>query len=120
MEMFSLVTRAKILRQKAEAFMVNIRFFSNDDVQRHFRMAAFARVCINNSVIDQEEINLYGFNSGFEGRNCGNTTVHKVALSSGISFVKATDNSKSTINSFMVSTIVKQSIILYQSEIDVA
>ena len=69
------------------------RFLSNDDVQQHFRMAAFGRYSFNNSLIDQEEINLYGYNSGFEGGVVATQLLHKVALSSALSFVKAMDNS---------------------------
>ncbi len=35
------------------------RFLSNDDVQKHFRMAGYGRYSFNNSDIHQEEINLY-------------------------------------------------------------
>ena len=69
------------------------RFFSNDDIQKHFRMAAFGRISFNNSPIYQEDINLYGFNSGYEAGLMATQLLHKVALSSGISFVKALNNS---------------------------
>ncbi len=39
------------------------RFLSNDDVQKHFRMAGYGRYSFNNSDIHQEEINLYGHNT---------------------------------------------------------
>lgn len=87
--------RAKNFKAEGGSIYVKYRFFSNDDVQKHFRMAAFARVSINNSAIDQQEINLYGFNSGYEGGIVATQLLHKIALSSGISFVKATDNSNS-------------------------
>lgn len=68
------------------------RFYSNDDVQKHFRMAAFGRVSFNNSDIHQEEINIYGHNTGWETGIVATQLLHKVALSSGISFIKALDN----------------------------
>jgi hypothetical protein len=68
------------------------RFFSNDDVQTHFRMAAFGRYSFNNSNIDQEEINLYGRNTGFETGIVATQLLHKVALSSSLSYTKALDN----------------------------
>ncbi len=71
------------------------RFLSNDDVQQHFRMAAFGRYSINNSKIEEEEINLYGYNSGFEGGVVATQLLHKTALSSALSFVKAVDNNSS-------------------------
>lgn len=68
------------------------RFFSNDDVQKHFRLAAFGRYSFNNSEIHQEDLNLYGNNSGYETGIIATQLLHKVALSSGLSYVKAADN----------------------------
>lgn len=68
------------------------RFYSNDDIQTHFRLAAFGRVSYNNSDVHQEEINLYGHNSGWETGIVATQLLHKVALSSGISYSKAMDN----------------------------
>jgi len=70
------------------------RFLSNDEVQKHFRMAGFARVSSNNSDIHMNEINLYGHNSGWETGIVATQLLHKVAISSGISYVKAADNGK--------------------------
>ncbi len=84
--------RNKNFNAEGGSVYAKYRFLSDDDVQKHFRMAAFARVSVNNSVIDQEEINLYGFNSGFEAGIVATQLLHKVAISSGISFVKAIDN----------------------------
>lgn len=68
------------------------RFYNKDDVQRHFRMALFARASFNNSEIVQEEINLYGRNSGFEAGIVATQLLHKLAISSGLSYTKAIDN----------------------------
>jgi hypothetical protein len=68
------------------------RFLSNDDVQKHFRMAAYGRYSFNNSYIHQEDINLYGQNSGYELGLIATQLLHKVALSSGLSLLKATNN----------------------------
>ncbi len=68
------------------------RFLSNDAMQRHFRMAAFARVSRNNSDIHQEEINMNGHNSGFEAGIVATQLLRKVALSSSVSILKASDN----------------------------
>ena len=70
------------------------RFLSTDDVHKHFRMAAFGRLSFNGSDIHQEEINVYAHNTGVEGGIIATQLVHKVAVSSGISFVKAMDNGK--------------------------
>ena len=68
------------------------RFYSADDVQRHFRLAAYGRYSFNKSDIQQEEINLYGYNSGFEAGVIATQLLYKLALSSSVSLVKATDN----------------------------
>lgn len=68
------------------------RLFSIDDVQKHFRIAAFGRASYNNSNIHMDEINLYGHNSGWETGIVATQLLHKVAISSGVSFVKAADN----------------------------
>lgn len=84
------------------------RFLSKDDVQKHFRMAAFGRYSFNNSDIHQEEINLYGHSSGYELGVVATQLIHKVALSSGLSLLKATDNGK--VNKFPYGTNNSQAI----------
>lgn len=84
--------RTKGLRAEGGSIYSKYRFLSKDDVQTHFRMAAFGRVSFNNSSINQQEINLYGYNSGFEAGIIATQLLHKVALSSGLSFLKAIDN----------------------------
>jgi hypothetical protein len=55
-------------------------------------MAAFGRISFNNSDIHQEEINMYGHNTGFEAGVVATQLLRKVALSSSVSAMKATDN----------------------------
>jgi hypothetical protein len=71
---------------------VKYRFLSNDAIQRHFRMAGFARISVNNSDVHQEEINMYGHNSGLEVGIVATQLLRKVALSSTLSVLKAVDN----------------------------
>jgi len=68
------------------------RFYNSDAMQKHFRMAAFGRISVNKSDIHQEELNMYGHNSGFEAGIVGTQLLRKVAVSSTVSYVKATDN----------------------------
>lgn len=68
------------------------RFYSQDGLFRHFRMAAFGRVSTNNADIHQEEIETNGHNSGFEVGLIGTQLLHKTALSGTVSFEKAMDN----------------------------
>lgn len=69
------------------------RFLSSDDLNSHFRMAAFGRYSFNNSDIHQEQIEIMGHNSGFETGIVATKLIKKVAISSTVSFEKAFDNS---------------------------
>jgi hypothetical protein len=84
--------RSKQFKGEGGSIYAKYRFFSNDAVQRHFRMAVFGTISFNNSDIHQEEINMYGHNTGFEAGMVATQLLHKVALSSSISLVKAMDN----------------------------
>jgi hypothetical protein len=68
------------------------RFYSNDDIHKHFRMAAYGRYSINNADIHQEEIETMGHNTGYEGGVVATKLVNKVAVSSSLSFEKALNN----------------------------
>jgi hypothetical protein len=70
------------------------RFYSRDVLQRHFRMAAFARISANNSDVHQEEINLYGHNTGYEVGLVATQLLKKVAISSSVAYLNASDNRK--------------------------
>jgi len=68
------------------------RFFSEDAKQSHFRMALFGRVSKNRADIHQEEIETMGHNSGYEAGFIATQLLHKVAISSTISYERALDN----------------------------
>ena len=84
--------RNKTFAAEGGSLYAKYRFLSRDAVQKHFRMAAFGRVSYNNSDIHQEEINMYGHNSGYEGGIVATQLLKKVALSSSLTFLNATDN----------------------------
>src|SRR4051812_31687033 len=81
--------RNQRFRAEGGSLYAKYRFLSNDAMQRHFRMAAFSRVSFNNSDIHQEEINMYGHNTGFEAGVVATQLLRKVALSSSVSAMKA-------------------------------
>jgi hypothetical protein len=87
-----LSNRTGQLRKEGGSLYAKYRFLSKDKVQRHFRMAAFGRSAINNSDIHQEDININGHNSGFEGGLVATQLLRKVAVSGSVSFIKAYDN----------------------------
>jgi hypothetical protein len=68
------------------------RFFSTDDLNSHFRLAAFGRYSFNNADIHQEQIEIMGQNTGFETGLVATKLIKKVAISSSVSFEKAFDN----------------------------
>lgn len=68
------------------------RFFSTDDLNSHFRLAAFGRFSFNNSDIHQDQIEIMGQNTGFETGLVATKLIKKVAISSSLSFEKAFDN----------------------------
>lgn len=70
------------------------RFLSKDAVHNHFRMAAYARASKNYSPIHYEEIEVNGFNSGFEMGTIVTQLLHKVAISASAGFERAGDNGK--------------------------
>ena len=74
------------------------RFYSMDEVHKHFRMAAYARYSFNNSDIHQTAIDLYGHNSGFETGIIATQLINKVAISAGVAALHATDNGKEKFN----------------------
>ena len=77
------------------------RFFSNDDIHSHFRMAAFAKISlinnppelqVQNKFYSSDEIDIDGNNSGILSGIIATQLLHKLALSSSIYFVNRFDN----------------------------
>ena len=74
------------------SFYAKYRLLSYDQVHSHFRVAAYARVSFNNSIIHQEEIDLYGHNSGYSAGVVATQLLHKVAISANAAYLHATNN----------------------------
>jgi len=68
------------------------RFYSIDTVQRHFRMAAFAKVASIKNPIPNQEIALEGDNTGIQGGLVATQLLHKLALSGSASYLRAFEN----------------------------
>lgn len=84
--------RSDRFRYEGATLYGKYRFLNRDAMQRHFRMAVFGRISVNNSDIHQEEINMYGHNTGYEAGIVATQLLRKVAISSSVSYLKATDN----------------------------
>lgn len=85
-------TRSDALYAEGGGFMVKYRFLSEDDLNSHFRMAAFGRYSFNRADIHQEQIEILGHNTGFETGIIATKLIHKLAINSSLSFEKAIDN----------------------------
>ncbi len=68
------------------------RFLSKDDLQSHFRMAAYGRYSLNRADIHQQELETMGHNTGYELGLIATQLLHKVAISSSVSYERALDN----------------------------
>jgi len=86
--------RTERLKYEGGSVYAKYRFYSKDAMQRHYRMALFGRLSSNNSDIHQEEINMNGHNTGFESGIVATQLLKKVAVSTSVSYLKASDNGK--------------------------
>jgi len=68
------------------------RFFSTDDINSHFRLAAYGRYSFNRADIHQEQIEVMGHNTGYEMGFVATKLIKKLAISTSISYEKALDN----------------------------
>jgi hypothetical protein len=87
-----LSNRDKNFSADGGSFYAKYRFLSTDKVHSHFRMAAYGRYSFNNSEIQQQEIDLYGHNSGWQTGVVVTQLLHKVAMSANLSYILAMDN----------------------------
>ena len=68
------------------------RIYSADAVNRHFRMAVYGRLSLNNSVIFQQEIDLTRNNSGYAVGLIATQLLHRQAISGTIGFNQVYNN----------------------------
>lgn len=79
-------------RAEGAGLYAKYRFLSIDEVKSHFRAAAFARVGTSNRPTYTEDINLEGDNTGVQAGLVFTQLLHKLALSTTLSYSKAFDN----------------------------
>jgi hypothetical protein len=70
------------------------RFFSADGMYSHFRMAAFAEIAHSNTKPMYQEINLQGDQSGVQAGLVFTQLLHKLAVSSTVSYASINGDSK--------------------------
>lgn len=80
------------LKTEGGSLYAKYRFFSVDDMHKHFRMAVYGRYSKNRADIHQEEIETMGHNTGYELGLVATQLINKVAISSSVSFERALNN----------------------------
>lgn len=80
------------LNVEGASILGQYRFYSIDESKKHFRMAVWSRIAINNADIHQEEIELNGHNTGIRIGLTGTQLLYKTAISTTISYQKAYNN----------------------------
>lgn len=76
------------LRWESVKTYAKYRFYSNDDIHRHFRMAAFAEGAYSRSPFVYGDINLEGDNSGVQAGLIATQLVGKFAVSATSSLIR--------------------------------
>lgn len=81
-------------RYESVNFYAKYRFLSNDEIHRHFRMAAFIDASNTNAPFHYDEITLMGDKSGVEAGLIATQLWNKFALSGTISHTQVFDRSR--------------------------
>ena len=92
------------LRYESAKLYGQWRFFSNDEVHSHFRMAAFAEGAYTRNPFRYEELSLDGDHSGVQGGIIATQLIHKLALSATAGVIKVLNKNSAHIGSAMPST----------------
>ncbi len=84
-------TYSNMYSQKTEFESVRLygkyRFYSKDEMYRHFRLAAFAEASYNKNELEYDELGLEGDNSGIQLGVIGTQLMHKLAISGSASII---------------------------------
>jgi hypothetical protein len=82
-------------RWESAKLYAKYRFLSSDALYRHFRMAVFAEGTYSRNRIAYQELNLDGDQSGFRSGLIATQLLHKLALSTTLSYTGIADQSRS-------------------------
>jgi hypothetical protein len=89
---------------------IKYRFLSNDDIHKHFRMAAFAEAAYSQSPFHQDEANLGGDKSGIQFGIIATQLWNKVAVSGTIAHTQILDKSRNSKNVIYVPSRIYQAM----------
>lgn len=96
------------LQWEGGSFYTKYRFYSEDEVHSHFRMAAYGLIGLNKSDMHQLAIDLRGHNSGWEAGIVATKLKHKTAVSASAALVHAWNNT--SLNKFPFSNDYRNAI----------
>ena len=89
---------------------IKYRFFSNDDIHQHFRMAAFAEAAYSRSPFHQDEVNLGGDKSGVQAGIIATQLWNKFALSGTVGHTQILDKSRNSKTVIYVPSRIYQAM----------
>ena len=85
------------------------RFLSNDDVHRHFRMAAFGEMAYSKAPYLYDDANLDGDNSGLQAGLIATQLINKLAVSSTVSYTRLF----SVVSEKLLNTVPTYNVVNY-------
>ena len=110
------------IRLEGGSVYAKYRFLSHDDVQSHFRMAAYVKgSVINNPFVpvmregavkpyDNQELDLEGGASGVSGGIIATQLIHKVAVSATVGYNRFLNNTKDNLPDYLSANAVNYSL----------
>lgn len=98
------------MRWESARTYLKYRFFSNDDVHRHFRMAAFGEYAYSRNTGIYDDIGIEGDLSGFQGGLIATQLWNKLAVSSTVSYLQTNQNKSATIETDIPKKAVNYSL----------
>lgn len=110
------------LRFEGGSVYAKYRFLSNDDVQSHFRMAAYVKgSVIDNPLVpvmregsvkpyDNQELDLEGGASGLSGGIIATQLIHKLAVSATVGYNRFLNNTKDNLPDYLSANAVNYSL----------
>ncbi|HUR65615.1 MAG TPA: hypothetical protein VMZ03_04630 [Chitinophagaceae bacterium] len=97
-------------RYESVNFYAKYRFFSKDEIHRHFRMAVFADASATKAPFHYDEITLMGDKSGIEAGIIATQLLHKLALSGTVSHTQVLDRSRTNKAVIYIPARIYQSL----------
>ncbi len=76
------------MRFESARLYAKYRFYSKDDVHKHFRVAAFATGAWSSNPLVYQELNLDGDNSGIQAGVLATQLINRFAATAGVSYIR--------------------------------